>query len=186
MRQYSQNIPGEGFSKMLEVRRVVAANSDEGTAVVVTDERLTAVSRGVGENITGCEIWSTHAMPIDNAPSADETQRRGFVKVFNDFNYVGSGQGSTFRITEWAPGHARFTHRTQTVDYDIVLQGEIDLELEDGHVVHLIAGDVVVMRGCIHTWVNNSSLPAVTAFILLDAGPVEIDGTALEPLFPIG
>ena len=170
---------------MLEVRRVVAANNEEGAAVIVTDERLAAVSRGVGENITGCEIWSTNAMPVDNAPPADEAQRNGFVKVYNDFNYVGSGQGSTFRITEWAPGHARFTHRTHTVDYDIVLRGEIDLELEGGHIVHLKAGDVVVMRGCTHTWVNNSSAPAVTAFILLDATAVEIAGTALDPIFPI-
>lgn len=174
----------EETDRVLEVRRIVAANNERGTAVIVTDERLSAVSRGVGANITGCEIWSTDAMPVDNSLQADGAQRNGFVKVYNDLNYVGNGQGTTFRITEWAPGHARFTHRTQTIDYDVVLQGEIDLELEDGQVVHLKAGDVVVMRGCTHTWMNTGSSPAVTAFVLLDAAPVEIAGDTLAPLFP--
>ena len=51
-----------------------------------------------------------------------------------------------------AHGLARFTHRTETVDYAILLSGEIDLELENGEVVHLKPGDVVVQRGTTHTW----------------------------------
>ena len=49
---------------------------------------------------------------------------------------------------------------------------EIDLELEGGEVVHLKTGDVVIMRGCTHAWVNRSGKPAVTAFMLIDALPV--------------
>ncbi|WP_428338509.1 cupin domain-containing protein [Mycobacterium sp.] len=168
----------------MEVRRVVAANDHVGGAGIVSDERLAAVSRGIGENVNGCEIWSTNTMPVDNSPGADESQRRGYIKVYNDYNYVGSGQGTTFRITEWLPGHPRFTHRTHTLDYDIVLRGEIDLELDDGEVVHLKAGDVVVLRGSTHTWVNRSTEPAVTAFILVDAAPVELDTGTLSPVFP--
>jgi uncharacterized cupin superfamily protein len=62
-------------------------------------------------------------------------------------------------ITEWAPGHARFTHRTETVDYAILLSGETDLELENRVVVHLKPGDVVVQRGTTHTWINRGSVP---------------------------
>ena len=79
---------------------------------------------------------------------------------------------TTFRINRWAPGHSIFPHRTETLDYDIVLEGEIDLELEGGEIVHLKTGDVVIMRGCTHTWVNRSNRPAVTAFMLIDALPV--------------
>ena len=165
----------------LEVRRIVTGHDADGKAVVATDERLTAVSRRIGAHITGCEIWSTDRMPVDNSAAADAAQRAGFVKRYN---YVGTGEGTAFRVTEWAPGHARFTHRTETVDYAILLSGEIDLELDSGEVVHLKPGDIVVQRGTIHTWVNRGSVPAVTAFILIDAKPAEANGEALRTIFP--
>ena len=165
----------------LQVRRIVTGHDAERNAIVASDERLTAVSRRIGANITGCEIWSTDRMPVDNSEAAGAAQRAGFVKRYN---YVGTGEGTTFRITEWAPGHARFTHRTETVDYAILLSGEIDLELENGVVVPLKPGDVVVQRGTTHTWVNRGSVPAVTAFILIDAKPAEVNGELLRTLFP--
>jgi mannose-6-phosphate isomerase-like protein (cupin superfamily) len=165
----------------LQVRRIVTGHDTDGKAVVASDERLTAVSRRIGANITGCEIWSTDRMPVDNSAAADAAQRAGFVKRYN---YVGTGQGTTIRITEWAPGHARFTHRTETVDYAILLSGEIDLELDNVETVHLKPGDVVVQRGTIHTWVNRGSVPAVTAFILIDAKPAEVNGEELRTVFP--
>jgi uncharacterized cupin superfamily protein len=165
----------------LIVRRVVTGHDANGKAVVASDERLTAVSRRIGANISGCEMWSTDRMPVDNSAEAAAAQRAGFVKRYN---YVGSGEGTTFRITEWAPGHARFTHRTETVDYAILLSGEIDLELENNEVVHLKPGDVVIQRGTTHTWVNRGSVPAVTAFILIDAKAAEVNGELLRTLFP--
>lgn len=165
----------------LQVRRIVTGHDAKGKAVVASDERLTAVSRRIGANITGCEIWSTDRMPVDNSEAAAAAQRAGFVKRYN---YVGTGEGTTFRITEWAPGHARFTHRTETVDYAILLSGEIDLELENGVVVHMKPGDVVVQRGTTHTWINRGSVPAVTAFILIDASPAEVNGELLRTVFP--
>ena len=168
----------------MQVRRVVVANNENGAGVVVSDEQLPAVSRGIGKNVTGSELWSTDAMPVNNNPDADASQRKGYIKVHNDYNYVGSGQGTAFRITEWGPDHPRFTHRTQTTDYDVVLQGEIDLELDGGEIVHLKTGDVVIMRGCTHTWINRGSEPAVTAFMLIDAAPVEVASGTLEPIFP--
>ena len=79
---------------------------------------------------------------------------------------------------------SRFAHRTETVDYAILLSGELDLELDVGEVVHLKPGDVVVQRGTVHTWVNRGSVPAVTAFILIDAKPVEVAGEVLGTHFP--
>ena len=129
----------------MKVRRIVTSYNAAGKAVVETDEQLTAVPC-VGAGIKGCEIWSTDEMPVDNSAAADAAQRAGLVK---HNNCVGNGRGTTFRINEWAPGHARFTHRTETVDYAIVLSGEIDCEFDSGEVVHLKAGDVVIQRGTI-------------------------------------
>jgi hypothetical protein len=66
-----------------------------------------------------------------------------------------------------------------------VLSGEIDCELENGEVAHLKSGDVVIQRGTIHTWVNRGSVPAVTAFILIDAMPVEVNGKEMRTVFPV-
>jgi uncharacterized cupin superfamily protein len=165
----------------MKVRRIVTGHNASGKAIIKTDERVTAVPR-VDAGISGCEIWSTDQMPIDNSAAADAAQRAGFVK---HGNYVGDGGGTTFRINEWAPGHARFTHRTETMDYAIVLSGEIDLEFDSGEVVHLKPGDIVVQRGTMHTWVNKGSVPAVTAFILIDAKPVEVNGKEMRTVFPI-
>jgi quercetin dioxygenase-like cupin family protein len=168
----------------MQVRRVVTGHDENGNAVVVSDERLTAVSRGEGASISGCEMWSTNRMPIDNSAAADAAQRAGFINHYIHANYVGTGAGTTFRITEFAPGHARFTHRTETADYVVVLSGTIDMELENDEVIHLQPGDVVVQRGTVHTWVNRGSVPAVTAFILMDATPAEVAGKQLRTLFP--
>jgi hypothetical protein len=56
----------------MNVRRIVTSHDASGKAVVKTDEQLTAVSRGVGANISGCEIWSTDQMPIDNSGARTE------------------------------------------------------------------------------------------------------------------
>jgi hypothetical protein len=89
----------------LEVRRIVTGHDEFGKGIVVSDEKLTAVSRGLGPNISGCEIWSTNSMPVDNSMEAEAAQRAGFVKKYN---FVGNGQGTVVRIVEWAPGHAIF------------------------------------------------------------------------------
>jgi uncharacterized cupin superfamily protein len=67
-------------------------------------------------------------------------------------------------------GYARHanTHRTRTIDYAIVLDGEIDMLLDDSE-VHVKAGDVLVQQGTNHAWVNNSGKPCRIAFILIDS-----------------
>ena len=115
----------------LEVRRIVTGHDANGKAVIKTDERLPAVSRLGRPHIAGCEIWSTDRMPADNSEAADAAQRKGFV---TRYNYVGTGQGTVIRITEFAPGAPKFMHRTETVDYALLLSGECDLELDSGEV----------------------------------------------------
>ena len=132
-----------------------------------TIEVLTAVSRGQSSGISGCEIWSTDRMPVDNSPTAEAGQIAGFVKRdeprLEHNNYVRTGGGSLIRIIEWAPGHQRFTHRTETLDYIVILSGEIDLEPDGDEAVHLKAGDILVQRGGMHTWVNKRTVPCVMA-----------------------
>jgi quercetin dioxygenase-like cupin family protein len=82
-------------------------------------------------------------------------------------------------VVEFGPGVAPRNHRTDSIDYAVVLSGEIDMELDES-VVHLKAGDVLVQRGTIHNWVNRSNQSCVIAFVLIDAKPVEVDGKVLN------
>ena len=89
--------------------------------------------------------------------------------------------GTIFRIVEYKPGVAPRTHRTETVDYAVVLSGEIDLQLDDA-MVHLRAGDVLVQQGTLHDWINRGTTACVVAFVLVPAKPVARDGKLLGAL----
>jgi hypothetical protein len=128
----------------LEVRRIVTGHDAAGKAIVASDEQMIGTTRPGRAGIARCEIWSTKQMPIDNSDAAAAEQRKGFVVRQN---YVGSGQGTVVRVIEFAPGSPKFMHRTETLDYAILLSGECDLELDDGKTVHLTQGDVVVRVG---------------------------------------
>jgi quercetin dioxygenase-like cupin family protein len=76
--------------------------------------------------------------------------------------------GTVFRFVEYQPGVAPRNHRTETVDYAIVISGELEMEL-DGTSVRLRQGDVLVQQNTIHNWVNRGSKPCVIAFVLVAA-----------------
>jgi hypothetical protein len=108
-------------------------------------------------------------------------RRERYVKPYD---YVGSGQGATVRITEWEPGRAYVPHRTQTLDYHIVLSGEIDVLLDSNEVVHMKRATSSCYTVSATAGSNRTDQPAVAAFILLDAQPIEADGETLKPLYP--
>ncbi len=83
-----------------------------------------------------------------------------------------------FGLCAIEPGVAPRNHRTESLDYAVVISGEIDMELDDS-VVHLKAGDVLVQRGTIHNWVNRGTEPCVIAFVLIAAEPVRRAGLLL-------
>ena len=165
----------------LQVRRIVTGHDTNGKAIVATDEVLRSTTRPGRAGIARVDLWSTNRMPVDNSDEAAAAQRAGFVVRHN---YVGSGQGTVVRITEFAPGSPKFMHRTETLDYAILLSGECDLELDDGVMVHMKPGDMAVQRGTMHAWVNNGKEPCVFAFVLIDAEPAEAGGRKLLTHYP--
>jgi len=74
--------------------------------------------------------------------------------------------GSVFRVIKYNPGVSERWHTTDTVDYAVVLSGEIDMQL-DKEEVHLKEGDVMVQRCTSHNWVNRGKEPCVIAFVLI-------------------
>ena len=152
----------------LQVRRVITGHDASGRAIVTIDEVSKNVTSG-RPGATACNIWTTEGFPVDNDGGADESLRKVATTLAN---------GTIFRVIEFAPGLAARNHRTDSIDYIVVISGEIDMEL-DGSVVHLQAGDVMVQRGTIHHWVNRGTAPCVLAVVLVDAKPVEAGGKVL-------
>ena len=164
-------------------RRIVTGHDSQGKAVVLSDSAVVAKQRGAN-GIT--LFWVTSEFPVDAAGSADRAQT--VVGVPPPEN------GTVFRIVDFAPaapraapvdhhqillamgidpatqGYARHanTHRTRTIDYAIVLDGEIDMLLDDSE-IHVKAGDVLVQQATNHAWVNSGTKLCRIAFILIDA-----------------
>jgi quercetin dioxygenase-like cupin family protein len=79
-----------------------------------------------------------------------------------------AADGTVFRLVRYEPGVAPRNHRTETIDYAVVLSGEIEMDL-DGTVVKLRQGDVVVQQNTMHNWVNRGTQACVIAFVLVPA-----------------
>jgi quercetin dioxygenase-like cupin family protein len=153
----------------MEIRRVVTGHDAQGNAIIKTDELSdNVVSARPGTS--AAVIWTTHGFPVNNDGN-DDTSR-------NASSTTLSG-GSVFRVVDFGPGNTPRNHRTDSIDYAVVISGEIDMELDDS-VVHLKAGDVLVQRGTIHNWVNKGPETCRIAFVLIDAKPVEAGGKVLE------
>lgn len=152
------------------IRRIVTGHNEQGRAVVKYDDQL-VFSESRPNGFTS-NIWTTETAPANNDGNDDAGKRPGrFTMIEN---------GTVFRILDFQPGLAQRVHRTDSIDYIVVMSGEIDMELESGEEVHLKAGDVMVQRGTVHNWINRGTQPCVMAVILVHAKPVEAGGKTLE------
>jgi hypothetical protein len=153
----------------LSIRRVVTGHDRHGKAVVLFDDVVTSPPPSRPGHAARV-VWSS-AEAIPRTDGAEDAARAGLPTSLD--------QGSIFRIVEYGPGVAPRNHRTNSLDYAVVLSGEIDMELDDGLVVHLSAGDVLVQRATIHNWVNRGAAPCRIAFVLIGARPASAGGEAL-------
>ncbi len=141
----------------LEVRRVVTGHDKNGKARVIIDELSdNVISRRAGQQST--VIWATDQTPPNLEALND---------LSPDVKSTTVANGTVFRVSRFEPGVAPRNHRTASMDYAVVLSGQIDMELDDGEVVNLRAGDVLVQRGTVHNWTNPGTEPCIIAFVLM-------------------
>ena len=143
----------------MKVRRVVTGHDENGKAVVRIDDRG-AHAKSNRPNMTAQVIWTTDDLPVNFAEDGEDKGAREIGTTVQN--------GSVFRVIEFAPGVTPRNHRTDSIDYAVVVSGEIDMEMDDT-VVHLRAGDVLVQRGTIHNWMNQGTEPCVIAFVLISS-----------------
>jgi mannose-6-phosphate isomerase-like protein (cupin superfamily) len=174
------------------IRRIITGHDAQGRSIIASDEpspntltMLDAPAFGV------TDLWVTHDAPADNVAAGDPAARTIVLEP--------PARGTIFRVVEFPPeaqvagtldtakafdalgaagaldrGSARHPamHRTQTVDYAIVLSGEIWAVMDVGETL-MRAGDCLIQRGTNHSWSNRSHQPCLVAFILVGARPLE-------------
>jgi mannose-6-phosphate isomerase-like protein (cupin superfamily) len=148
----------------MPVRRIVTGHTPEGKAIVVSDEAVPPISMGDGGSAATL-LWGRDDLaqfPDDGSQpmmSAAFPLPGGCALAILEL----APQGDEFHafvrdaLVPWADPNEPGMHRTPTIDYDIVLEGTIGLELDDGVDVTLEAGDVVVQNGTRHRWHNRGN-----------------------------
>jgi quercetin dioxygenase-like cupin family protein len=159
-----------------KLRRIVTGHDQEGSAVFRSVDEFTPENIPSGD-AAFATIWSTAEVPVDLNDESDGSLR--------DVGLTLNG-GSVIRVVDMLPGGESPMHRTNSLDYGIVISGEVELELDNGAVEVCRAGDVIVQRGTIHRWRNvSTNTTCRIVFALIEsAGPYLHNDEPLEELKP--
>lgn len=177
-----------GFPSIL---RVVTGHNAQGRAVVASEGPLpNVVEIAAIPGTVFHEVWSTSQSPaivdngpdptlgplvlppprggtrirfVDIPPDTPEFLARGAERMHDAFSQIGDAAASTVKAHSPHP----LMHRTESVDYGVVIEGELTLVLDEGE-VQLRPGSVVVQRGTNHAWANRSGAPCRMLFVLVD------------------
>ncbi|KAF7985347.1 hypothetical protein HWV62_6561 [Athelia sp. TMB] len=159
-----------------DLRRVVTAHNEQGVSVIQSDTTFPMETTPVpGVKVAGS--WITTETPSkDNNLSASED---GTSRTLEGHKLT-QPNGTTLRYTDLAPGAITPMHRTPSIDFNILVQGEIILILKDGSETHLkVPGEAVVQKGTLHAWKNPGTTWARMGSVLVDAEPAVVNGESL-------
>ncbi len=170
-----------------KIRRVVTTNDETGRAVLMLDGPSPNIKFREATGIVSTLLWVTDSTPPDIRSQVDAADR--------EIGVPPPPGGTVFRMVEFPPEKESIKassedvlkemglssedetgekmrhphmHRTESIDYGVVISGEIHMLLDDSD-VHLKAGDVIVQRGTNHAWENRGDEPCKIAFVLIDA-----------------
>jgi mannose-6-phosphate isomerase-like protein (cupin superfamily) len=159
-------------------RRVVTGHTPDGVSVVLSDGPVPVSQELPDDGVAFHEVWNTEGAParVTAVEPSEPTERTLAVPP--------PPRGTKIRVNEFQPGHLdpaglqSPVHRTASIDYGIVLEGQITLVLDDSEVT-LGPGDIVVQRGTDHAWANRGDTVARVVFVLVDG---ELDEELLATL----
>jgi mannose-6-phosphate isomerase-like protein (cupin superfamily) len=176
-------------TRAYQLRRIVTglnAERESEVAMIGSCTNRLAIEAWPGMFVN--ELWVTNETPADNSGSHDAALRPirhdptpggtifRVVEIPPETNLkvdaaaTFAAMGSANRPTEKDRSRHFSMHKTNSIDYSLVLSGECTMLLEKGE-VQITQGDCIVQRGTAHAWVNRSNAPCVIAFILIDAIP---------------
>lgn len=156
------------------VQRVVTGHDGRGLAVFRSEDHESP--RLIPGGVAGfLLIWTTGTVPADNNDEVDGRLRDAGLTI---------NHGSVIRVVDILPGRESPMHRTNSIDYGIVLTNEIELELDGGEKRTVRAGGIIVQRGTNHLWRNTTNLPTRIVFVLIQAPAFVHDGQPLPEIKP--
>jgi len=157
------------------VRRIVTGHDENGKSIFLSIGEAPQKHHRTEGAVQFHEIWNTSEMPVSiDATEEREPNDRLPLRIPPDAN------GTILRVLDIHPGHLKHIkpredgrhpgmHRTETVDYAIMIEGELTMLLDDSEVT-MRPGDIVIQRGTDHGWENRSeTVTARIAFVLIDA-----------------
>lgn len=156
-------------------QRVVTGHDKSGHAIIRSNENIVPTEMPGADGAGFATIWSAPELPVDNNDETDGRDRNAGITLPG---------GSVIRMVDTPPGSESPMHRTNSIDYGIVLEGEIELELDKGVKTIVSTGGVIVQRGTIHAWRNVSDKLCRIVFVLTEAKPYLINGEPLDDLKP--
>jgi quercetin dioxygenase-like cupin family protein len=149
------------------IRRVVTGHDDNNVAKVLIDAPATNAKHPQPGQVSTM-MWCTDGAPA-KIPLGETVEDMG-ARVLGT---APPARGTRFAVIDFPPGNHPHMHRTETIDYVIVMEGEIEMDM-DASTVKLKQGDIMVQRGTNHAWANRSDKRARVAFVLIDAEPIGI------------
>jgi quercetin dioxygenase-like cupin family protein len=150
--------------KVPPVRRVITGHDRQKKAKVLHDD--VAQNIATRPNASSTTIWCTESVPV-RQPTDDSGEDMGARRL----NSGTPENGTRLMVMDLFPGCQGAMHRTDTLDYVIALEGEVEMVLDDSSVT-LRAGDILVQQGTIHAWTNRTDRHARLAIVLVDAVPL--------------
>ena len=193
VRQVPPVAPGPEIKRF---RRIVTGHDAQGRSVILSDDMSPHVMPIMDQpNFAVTDFWKTASTPADNgagparirADCRSRSRRRRTAACSASFSFRRIRIGR-LRRPRWAarspstrppkaaqtggPVRHAHMHRTRSIDYAIVLSGEIWAVMDEGE-TKMTAGDVLIQRGTNHAWANRSNAPCVVAFVLIDAKPLD-------------
>ena len=149
------------------IRRVVTGHDANNVAKVLIDAPATN-SKSSQPGQVSTMMWCTDGAPA-KIPAGETIEDMG-ARILGT---APPARGTRFAVIDFPPGNHPHMHRTETVDYVIVLEGEIEMDM-DQSTVKLKQGDIMIQRGTNHAWANRGDRRARVAFVLVDAEPLGI------------
>jgi quercetin dioxygenase-like cupin family protein len=151
------------------VQRVVTGHDAAGRAVFRSEDWAAPQPIPSGD-AAFLLLWTTASVPADNNDETEGRERAAGLTLHG---------GSVIRVVDMLPGCQSPMHRSNSIDYGIVLTNEVELELDGGETRTVRAGGVIVQRGTNHLWRNRTNAPTRIVFVLIEAAAYRHQGQPL-------
>ncbi|KAL7801475.1 hypothetical protein V8C43DRAFT_136442 [Trichoderma afarasin] len=182
MSSTSESASASALTSLPPIRRVITTHDKDGNAII---------SEEIPETLEGIEVPGTViylGYSLNQSPGLLNNDQD--LKEYKDRlpHNVGMSipRGTVLRMSDFQPGQSVPMHRSKTIDLGVIIEGEVELIMGSGESTVLKRGDIIVQRGTIHGWKNNSTTEVARGFfVLVDAELPTVNGIQLREEVPL-